>query len=99
MLVCFGVFLVCFGVLVFLCVLTCMLVVLCCAALCCAVILCCAAVLCNVALALLWCCGVLFGWFVDHWRFGVFWCVAFVCVFVRLCLFIVFGSFVSLYLL
>ena len=31
--------------------------------------------------------------------FGVFWCVAFVCVFVRLCLFIVFGSFVSLYLL
>ena len=35
--------------------------------------------------------------------YGVFWCVlvcfGFVCVFVGLCLFIVFGSFVSLYLL
>ena len=25
------------------------------------------------------------GWFVDNWRFGVFWCVAFVSAFVCVC--------------
>ena len=61
-----------------------MLVVLCCAALCCAVILCCAAVLCNVALALLWCCGVLVGWLVGLLIIGVLVCFGVLLLFVFL---------------